>query len=564
MKKWIATAMALVTTVGCLAASTGCTVEENIVNDEKTINVRLYKAGFGDTFIYELKQKFESVYADEGYKMNVLTPTYGSAGTAMVQEMARGYDNTKIDLYITGAIMPSQVAANNEYSDTELCEDLEELVFNKTAVGYDGVETTEKISQRLMSDLVPFLRADDGTMYGFTWAQTTAGMVANTKKLAAYGVTELPRTTNEMFEIFEKIRYGVDGVIEGSDKTKTYPLTYNLSVGSGGASGYQDCAWLTWFAQYDIDAYNEFLRMQTYENGVWTDMAEGYKVFENGDLQESLEAAYRLMDMKYAAMGSATQTLDQAQGLIMKDAGQNNAIFMLNGDWFLNEVKANYSKNLGNIEFMNVPVISALGVKLFGSNTKYGLSDAECDEVLSYVCKLVDEGKPLADIIASVKTELGMDLDEADVQAVATARGVTFARGIEHLAFITKGCTKKHIAAEVLRMMASDDFAETFLKHANASSPYAKSVETVSQYKFVNQAKAIALNPHFRAINSRVEGLRFKVMKSNFMLPGKDNLALEMHITQYREGFGYAEAAAALCGNSATQAQVDWNDYMSK
>ena len=565
MKKWIAAAMAVVTSVGCLAACAGCTVQENIVDDEKTINVRLYKAGFGDTFIYELKQKFESVYADEGYKLNVLTPTYGSAGTAMVQEMSRGYENTKIDLYITGAIMPNQVGKNNEYGEDELCEDLEELVFNQTAIGYDGVETTEKISERLNSDLVPFLRSDDGTMYGFTWAQTTAGMVVNTKKLAAYGVTELPRTTNEMFEIFDKIRYGVDGLIEGSDKTKTYPLTYSLTTGNGGASSYQNCAWLSWFSQYDIDAYNEFLRMQTYENGQWTDMQDGYKVYENEDLKEVLETTYHLMDMKYAAMGSSTQSLDQAQGLIMKDNNnQNNAIFMLNGDWFLNEVKANYSKNLGNIEFMNVPVISALGVKLFGTSTKYGLSDAECDEVLSFICKLVDEGKSLTEIISSVKTEFNFDLDEADAQAVATARGVTFARGIEHLAFITKDCTKKDICALVLRMMASDDFAETFLAHANASSPYAKSVQTQSPYKFVNQAKNIAMNPHFRAINSRVEGLRFKVMKSDYKIPGMDNLPLTMYGTQYRDGFGYAEAAQTLYDYSIAEAQKSWNDYFSK
>ena len=561
----LAAVMAVVTSMGCLAAGAGCTVQENIVDDEKTINVRLYKAGFGDTFIYELKQKFESVYASEGYKLNVLTPTYGSAGTAMVQEMSRGYSNTKIDLYITGAIMPNQVGKNNEYGDNELCEDLEELVFNQTAIGYDGVETTEKISQRLNSDLVPFLCSDDGTMYGFTWAQTTAGMVVNTTKLAAYGITELPRTTNEMFEVFETIYNGVDGVIAGSKETKTYPLTYSLTTGNGGASGYQNCAWLTWFAQYDIDTYNEFLRMQTYENGQWTDMEDGYKIFENENLVDVMETTYHLMDKKYAAMGSATQSLDQAQGLMMKDnSGQNNAVFMLNGDWFLNEVKANYSKNLGNIEFMNVPVISALGVKIFGEGTSYGFDEEKCDNVLSFICKLVDEGKPLTDIIASVKTQFGFDLAEADAQAVATARGVTFARGIEHLAFITKNCTKKNIAALVLRMMASDDFAETFLTHANASSPYAKNIQAVSQYKFVNQAKEIALNPHFRAINSRVQGLRFKVMKSDFKIPGMDNLPLTMYGTTYRDGYGYAEAAKALCEYSVAEAQKSWNDYFSK
>lgn len=561
MKKIISTALAAMLSLGCvsMAACGGIgSTDDNVVSDDKTINVRLYKAGFGDTFIYELKKNFEAVYAEEGYKMNVLTPTYGSAGTPMVQEMSRGYDKTKIDLYITGAITPNMVSPDGEYG--EVCEDLEELVWNQTAINYDGTESETVISERLLSDYEPFLRADNGTMYGFNWAQSSAGIVVNTKKLSAYGVTELPRTSNELFEVFDMIKNGVPGLIEGSEKTKTYPITYNLAMGSGGAATYQICALTSWLSQYDIDTFNEFLRMQTKEGGVWTDLEEGYKVFENENLKDVLEASYQLMEMEYAAFGSATHTLDQAQGLIMKDANkQNNAIFMLNGDWFLNEVKANYSKNLQNISFMNMPVISALGVKLFGEGTSYGLPEAECDELLSYICKLVDENKTIEEIITLVETEKGITLTQEDAQAVATARGVGVARGIEHLALITKGSTKKDIAGLVLRMMASDDFAETFMKLANASSPYTKDVKTQSTYKFVNDAQAIVSNRHYRAVNARIQGLRFDVMKSDAFIPGVSNLALHLYNKAPNES--YADAAETLYKNCNATALSAWNNY---
>ena len=279
MKKIISMILSAVLLMGCLAMASGCKTKDKTVKDEKTINVRVYKAGFGDLFIYDLKKNFEQVYEAEGYKVNIMTPSSSSSGTNMIQEMSRGYAKTQIDLYVTGAIMPNQVSAEmGEYG--EVCEDLEQIVFNQKAIGYDGKESEKTISQMLSPDLVPFLRADNGTMYGVPWAQTSAGVAVNTKKLSAYGVTELPRTTDEMFEIFDMIYNGANG-IKGSEESKTYPVTYNLSVDQGGASTYQNVAILNWLAQFDIDAYNQFLRMQTRSANGWVNMEDGYKVFEN-------------------------------------------------------------------------------------------------------------------------------------------------------------------------------------------------------------------------------------------------------------------------------------------
>ena len=561
MKKIISMILSAVLLMGCLAMASGCKTKDKTVKDEKTINVRVYKAGFGDLFIYDLKKKFEQVYEAEGYKVNIMTPSSSSSGTNMIQEMSRGYAKTQIDLYVTGAIMPNQVSAEmGEYG--EVCEDLEQIVFNQKAIGYDGKESEKTISQMLSPDLVPFLRADNGTMYGVPWAQTSAGMVVNTKKLSAYGVTELPRTTDEMFEIFDMIYNGANGV-KGSEESKTYPVTYNLSVDQGGASTYQNVAILNWLAQFDIDAYNQFLRMQTRSANGWVNMEDGYKVFENPNLKEVLKEGFRLMDMKYSADGSSEQDLDQAQGLVMKDAnGQNNAVFMMNGDWFLNEVKANYPDKLNDIAFMNVPVISALGVQLFGAGTSYGLSDGDCDDLLSYICKLVDENKTVDEIVALVGTEKGITLAKEDAQKVATARGICFSRGIEHLSFITKGSTKKNIAALFLRMIASKDFAETFMSRANGSSPYTMDIDTTSQYAFINQAQKLVSNVHFRAINSRIEGLRFKVMASDYIIPNQRNLALTLY--SKAKNTSYEDAALNLYNESLTSATNKWNEYIAK
>lgn len=559
MKKLLSAILAGVLMVGCLSLGFGCKKKTDIKDDPKTINIRLYKAGFGDLFIYELKQKFEQVFAKEGYKVNILKPSSSSAGTPMVQEMSRGYKKTKIDLYVTGAIWPNHVSKAGQYG--EVCEDLEELVFNKTSIDYSGKEG-KKISELMNPDLIPFLRANDGTMYGYSWAQTSAGMVVNTSKLADYGVTELPRTTNEMFEVFDKILYGANG-LGPSSQTKTYPVTYNLAEGAGGATTYQNSAFKQWIAQYDIDWYNEHLRMQTLNNGVWTDMQDGWKVFDDERIVDSLEVGIKFMAEKYAAPNSTVHDLDQAQGLIMteNDGKGNNAVFMLNGDWFLNEIKANYRNQLDDIGFMNVPVISAFGVKLMGAGTRLNLAEDKCDDVLSYACKLVDEGKTIDEIISGVATEHSVTLNKEEAEKIAEARGICFARGIEHLAFITKGSTKKDIASLFLRMMASADFANTFLSKANGSTPYATS--TVDpDYEFISQARELVSNPHFRAINGHVQGIRRDVLTHDYLLPvaGASNIALVL-----RGKTGDPRTEATLIKKEAVEtAKKYWDEYFSK
>ena len=551
MKKAISLFLSLATVFGTVsfgACTTTTGGNNNISLDDKTINVRLYKAGYGDTFLYEFKEKFEEVYAAEGYKMNILNPTYDSMGPIMVQEMARGYNRTNIDLYITAGIKPNMVSDLGEYG--EVAEDLTETVYNQTVIGYDKTESSSTIKEMIDdSYLIPFVTSDNGKMYGFCWAQASAGMVVNTKKLAAYGYTELPRTTKEMFEMFDKI-------YETSSTTKTYPITYNLSNLSGGASNYQDTAFHTWLAQFGIEEFNEFTKMQTKNGSTWVDLEDGTEVFKNENIKTCLKTFAQLMDNKYAAYGSSVQDLDQAQGLIMKSSSQgNNAVFMPNGDWFLNEIKANYA-NLEDIDFMNFPLISDIGVKYFGKNTKYALTDDKCDELLSYICKLVDENKEISEIKSAVLTEKQIDVDESDIQAVATARGITYSRGADMVAYVTKGTTKKDICSLVLRMMASEDYAKTFVEYSNVSTPYAK-VKSQSNYKFVQSTNDLTSNKYYDAVTFLVSGLRYDVMKTFDSFPGIDNLPL----TAYNNIKSYEEFAESVYSNSITKITTMWTDY---
>lgn len=508
MKKIVSFVLTLILAVGCLSlfACGGDQEGSKTVKDDKTINVRVYKAGFGDAWAYELKSKFESVFSEEGYKMNITTPSIDNNGDPMIQEMYQGYKKTGIDLYIVGSLFPNAVV-DGQYGT--VVEDLTDLVYNKKAINYDGTESTEIIKNKIDQDALQFMYANNGTLPIIPWAQTSAGVVVNIKKLAAYGITELPKTTNEWFDIIEKIYFGSNG-IGNSLQSKTYPLTYSMGRGAT----YTSCAIRNWLAQYDIDAYNEFMRFQKKNGDSWINMTpeECYKTFENENLKEAMSVFYRLLDTNIAADGSVTQDLDQAQGLIMKDRNAgNNAVFMLNGDWFLNEVKLTYKNSLDDIRFMNVPVISSLGVKLFGAGTSYNKSEEDCDKILSYICGLVDENKDIADIITLTNSEFGINLLEEDAQKVCNARGVCYARGIEQTCCITKGSTKKEIAALAIRMLASDDFANTFMNEANAATPFVKNLQIQTKYEFCKTAMNLVLNKYSRFIAGRSYGQREQI-----------------------------------------------------
>ena len=300
------------------------------------------------------------------------------------------------------------------------------------------------------------------------------------------------------------------------------------------------------------------------------------ELFDDPMLLEMMKVAYRTFDWVIAAPGSLSQGVDQAQTKIMSD-GNDDAVFMLNGDWMLNEVKLNYASKLNDIDFVNFPVISAVGQKVFGAGTKYNFDDAKCEELLSYIIDLVDENKNIDEIIASVKAEKGVDIDEADAKEVARARGVTYSRGMEHVAYITKNTPKKDIVSLFLRMMSSDDFGETFSRTANGTSPYCAKENTTSQYEFVRNASKIPSNQYFSLVSQfgsvkgyrgQIGGKLLNMFTTKTHIP--DYISADSQASIYtedgtRNGSSvsvYQEAAAKFLADEKANVINNWNDYL--
>ncbi len=559
-------ALALLMAGAALPALGGCNKEETI-NNEQTVNIKVYEAGYGVDWLYELENKFEEAFADEGYQVNILEPSPDYSHGVIVNEMYQGYEKTGIDLYITGLDV-NALGANGTYNKV-LAENIEELVYDQPAINFNGENEGKTVRQKVSADVIPFMTDSAGELYGFNWVQAAAGIAVNTRKLAKYyegGAYELPRTTNELFDAIDKIYMGANGV-PGSKDSGTKPVTY-----FSGQNGYQECMLLTWLKQYDVDFYDVFWSME--ENGQPM-LEDGYEVFSNPAITDMLANGYHFIDQTIAARGSATQTLDQAQAKVMKD--KDGAVFYAVGDWFLNEVKLNYRNYLDDIEFMNFPVTSALGTKLFGADTSYNFDDAKCDALLSAIIKLVDENKSIEEIAAAVATEYGT-IATKDLEEVAKARGVFYSRGVEHCAVITKNAIGKDVAAKFLRMMASDDFAAIFSEYANATTPYTDKANETTQYKFVEQASKIAVNRYMSSIALKGRGFRKTLGLSSFFttvshLPAYIATLSESKIVSMYNADGtkkpnitadiYVDAARALQTSERNSLQSRWEKLVA-
>lgn len=558
MIKFGALVCAFVMSFTCFAA---CSGREKTVNDGKTVNVRVFLGGFGSEWIYELKDKFESAYEKEGYKINILTPANDNQSTVVVNELAS--KNSGVDLYFTEAVTIESVT-HGDYG--MLVEDLSEIVYDKSPIGFDGKEEEGTIREKIKVGVADNKNTYyNGKEYGFCWIASAGGLTVNMTKLNKYEL-DVPNTTDELIECFDAIYKGKtlsDGTtVAGSAVTGIYPHTF-----PGGNSGYPQMMYQTWLAQYmGLEEYGKFMSF-TDDDGNYR-LTDGYEAYHEDGLYEMLKVSYQVFDRTYATQGSTTQDADQANAKIMKKS--SGAVFLANGNWMLNEVKLNYGEESKSLRFFKVPVISALGTKVFGSGTTANITDSKkCDEVLSKVVSYIDDNKTSEEIVSLLAAE-GVTATVADVDRIVEARNMYFSRSFNENAYIAKDSQVKDIAALFLRMYASSDNAELFERTANAFTSTDSRTEVDNEYDFVKDTAKIVNRKDSIAFNGlkEVSGLR-QEMSQGSLIVGVSYLAnkiVQEEVTKYGSTTGtdavYADAAKKLFDENYETAKSKWNEWL--
>lgn len=531
----------------------GCKSTEDLVKDDKTINVKLNSAGYGTDYIYAMQEKFEEAYKDEGYKLNIFTPKASFTGEQMLQDIVT---DAGADVYI-GAGITKELLANPTYENT--IADITSIVANQKPIGFNGEDSGDKTIAQILSENdygYECLQKADGTYYAIPWTMGVRGLAVNTSVLEKYQLS-IPKTSKEFFNCYDVLM--TEGV-----KNNNYPITHISS-----SNNYPVSFTSGWVAQYEgVEWYEKFFSFEK-SDGTKLSKDEALEMFNSAGIEIMLTNMYRALDPNCASPGSKTQGVEKAQANLMNGI----CAFMMNGDWLLQETYYNASDDQrANISFVNVPVISELGIKLFGSGSDYNFDENKCEEVLRTIIDQVDENKSLEEIKSIVDEKYG-DIKLADVKTVAEARGFAYTETVQSGIYINARSEVKDIAALFLRMCASTEGGQLIAAKTLSSNPFALSYEN-NKYDFVNQTRKITNNQYFKGLRPEASGYRATI-DPNFinMLPHTGlyiNLKIvEKDVTIYTESNGeytktgnlstYITAAQALQKENYDSVKNDYN-----
>ena len=511
---------------------TGCFVKKGsqVVIKKDTINVKLLLGGYGTEWMTKAIKQFEQIYAEEGYKVNLITPTKTVEGNAVYNDLVSGYAKKKVDVYFTGSLKPYRCVDEGRI----LVEDITDTVYNQKAIKFDGTEEELTVEEKLDPSFGDEWYQMNGRSYGFFYMKSIGSLVVNREKLFSFGYDHLPVTSNEFLEMVHHITLEN---LNGRTKVKPFVSTVN---GTNGVTGYASVMMNSWFTQYSgADAWNTFWSMNNPDGSYNTET--GYEVYLDEGLHKAAQLLWDAYDMNNFVKGSKNFSITDAHDSVMLPKSQTGGVFVFDGDWAYNETKANWTEEeLQALSFINVPLISALGTKLWGDIIT---DEAECDRVLSRVASLADEGKEVSEIKTLVESEFPYTLSEESILRVCEARGVYNNRGVETgNCYLARGIGDHHkdIASKFLRMLASDDFSKMYFSTSKCFSPYSKVVdETVELSPFHVGVTQIASHKYASVIWPMTTGLRAKTGELEAMYPGTKqylhSYALESQNTAYND-----------------------------
>lgn len=518
-KRLFALLMVAVMAVACIGTGCGGN-KDDVIKDGKTVNVKVVSAGYGTTFVEALAEKFNAIYENtEGYKINVLPAQINLGNTNLLQDI---YSDSGVDVYWTN--VPITLALEGDYG--ECLTDINDLVFAKPAIKFDGTEESKTISEKVAENAYDISKINTivylgdnesikGHYFGVPTAVGCAGFAVNTRVLADYGQS-IPKTTNEMWKV-------VDAIMAKAATTRIFPFAYSIS-----GNGYTSIPLKYWLAQYvGSEKWETFWSMQDKDGN---NLENPYEVFAMDGIEQVLTEFFRMYDKNIGSDGSTMQDFTSAQGQIML----GDAAFMATGSWMYNEEYIRYGEYMNDVTFIKVPVISALGVKLFGSV----YSEEKCDEILSAICDGVDEEKEIETIKSEVESKCGVTLNIDDVKTAVEARGVVQDRTNSAWYISSKSDDGiKEIAALFLRMCASEDGARLMAEHTHETQFFAMNAFTDSEEPWFKGTYSMLFNKYVVTSIASTRGYREDLGLSDATFPKLTsypvNYVLDKNLTVY-------------------------------
>ena len=518
LKQIIALGLASTIVATSAFALTGCGGGEKFIKDGKTINVRICKQGWGDAYFTAWASAFESMYSEEGYKINVVESSTSVEAQYVSNELELG-DKNGVDLYLAGQCNTARVVKSSIDSGFAVAADLTTDVLNKPAQYFDeeqGIIVEE--SNTILSKLKPGFAdqvlmnaiagqpeaAYNGKWYTMPIASTTNSLIVNTKLFDAAG-EEIPLTTNDLLALFNKYTDGKE-ITLNSKKTTVYPTVW---AGQNAYNYWLSCNDL-WYAQYAGESgwYNflnfdniEITGEETFGANAKNDILALYDKNQNIGLYSAISTMQTMLNVKNAVPGSLDKNHTAAQHSFLND----QAFVMANGAWLQNEMGGSYEAQARNLKMIKMPINSALGVKL-GLDGVNGTNTDLCEVVLKKIIQGVDAGQSNAEIIQTVKTATNVQLTTEKVQAVRDARNLYYETGASSQIIVNAFSDAYDIVVKFVRFIYSDvgiNMLYTFATCESAFNPIdPDAIDRTGASSFVQSISAISRQADARGIHT--------------------------------------------------------------
>ncbi len=324
---------------------------------------------------------------------------------------------------------------NYDTSDMEPLND----ILDATAKG-DSKPLKEKFSQNYLKMEVD----SEGQYYGLTYGGGVISIVYNMKMFEEAGITQLPRTSDELKAVCDKL----------SRAGKT-PLAHY----TGG--GYWRFVSEAWLAQADgLDYYLNTFYANKGEDGTSPSKEALLKKDGRYDILKAYEG---IITPDFVMDGSNTTDHVTAQTKFIN----GYAAMMVNGSWLVNEMKS--TGGVDDLATMRLPVISSI---------KKRLTTVKSDSILRVLVSAIDsvlDGEKTADDYKSGDGYLvdGNQISAADWDIVMEARKTVAANYSGEVAFIPSYSNAKEGAKEFLKFMYSDKGYKIYTDTLHLAMPLA-------------------------------------------------------------------------------------------
>lgn len=447
----VTAAMAAVLMVSVFA---GCQKKEKLYTGDFGLNIITINKGYGTDWLYALKEEFEGMYP--GITVNIKTEV---TDDNITNKLDAGEEYCQYDLFFTGTDLAKYIKTSVSGEEPVLAE-LSDIYNNPAAAGEANV------IDRLDESLAATFKIKNGEKteyYTMPWTQGINGLLYNGKvmreKLGENWKETYPcRTTEEWMDLIEALAAAGQYAFIYAADTQYYQMLYNA-----------------WWTQYEgLEGINNYYSGLAYD-AAYDKMTVNRGIFQQQGRLEAMKVMESIMKDPYVYPDSKGIDWNSAQTYFMSG---RSAMFP-NGDWNNIEMGKMFPEN--EVQFMKVPVVSALGTKL-------GITEDELCLAVDYADKvLAGEEAQKPAIVPQEVAGKTLTVDEV-LEAVVEARSVVDTYSNYYTAAIAAWSPRMQYAKEFLRLMVSDKGQEIYSKSVNGNTtlPYGFDISKTDWYAGVS------------------------------------------------------------------------------